>query len=179
MSRRLVLIRHAKSDYPFGVHDHDRPLNDRGRRDAPEIGHWVDRHVIWPQNEPPLVLVSSANRAQTTWRLASGTLSSRWDSRDERTEPRIYEASARSLVGIVDECPDSVTTLILVGHNPGLAAVIDSRCVEDELRLAATEKFPTSAVAVLETDQPWSVATGLSDAFRVTRFAVPRGREPG
>ena len=179
MPRRLLLIRHAKSDYPFGVHDHDRPLNDRGRRDAPEIGHWLERNITWPPDEPPLVLVSSANRAQATWLLASQRLSARWDARDERTDPRIYEASVRSLVAIIDECPDSVTTVILVGHNPGLASAIDSLCVEDEVHLAATEKFPTSAIAVLEAEQPWTVATGLTDAFRVAQFAVPRGREPG
>ncbi len=179
MARQLILIRHAKSDYPFGVADHDRPLNDRGRRDAPEIGHWLDRHVAWPQGEPPLVLVSSANRAQTTWQLASRTLSARWDERDEKTEARIYEASTRALVTIIDECPDSVTTLVLVGHNPGLAALVDTLCVEDDLRITATEKFPTSAIAVLETREPWNVATGLTEAFRVAKFAVPRGREPG
>ena len=178
MTRRLILIRHAKSDYPFGVHDHDRPLNDRGRRDAPEIGHWLDRNVTWADGEPPLVLVSTAHRAQSTWDLASRALSARWGTREERAEPRIYEASTTALISIIDECPESVTTLVMVGHNPGLASLIDRMCEEDTLRLAATEKFPTSAIAVLETSHSWSAATSLSEAFRVTSFAVPRSSNP-
>lgn len=177
--RRLIVIRHAKSDYPAGVHDHDRPLNDRGRRDAPEIGRWLERNVHLAEGESPRVLISSAKRAQSTWRLAAAELRGRWDGRDERTEPRIYEASTAELIAIIDECPDSVTTAILVGHNPGLASLVHRLCIEDALRDEATSKFPTSAVAVLETTEAWSVATTMDDAFHVRQFTVPRGRMPG
>ncbi len=53
---RLVLLRHAKSAYPPGVADHERPLNDRGRRDAPEAGRWLDAHITWTAHTAPRVL---------------------------------------------------------------------------------------------------------------------------
>ena len=178
MTRRLVLVRHAKSDYPWGVDDHERPLNDRGRRDAPEIGRWLDAHLRWEGRPAPHVWVSSAKRAQQTWALASNVLSTRWDSRHQRSEPRIYEASASALIGLVDEAATAVGTLILVGHNPGLVSFIARVCTQDEVSLAATAKFATSAIAVLEGDGDWPMATAERGSFRVTAFAVPRGRGP-
>ena len=172
---RIVLVRHAKSDYPWGVDDHDRPLNDRGRRDAPMIGEWLDQHVGWEPGERPLVLVSSARRAQLTWSLARQRLSGRWDAVEARDEPRIYEASTRDLRDVIAEVGTAADVLVMVGHNPGLADLVHTCAVDDALRREATAKFPTSAVAVLEADGPLDVSIGTADAFRVTDFAVPRG----
>ncbi len=173
--RRLVVVRHAKSAYPTGVIDHDRPLNDRGRRDAPAIGRWLEMHLGWRRGGEPLVLVSSAVRAQQTWSLASHELGDRWMLRVQRTEPRIYEASTRTLRAIIDEVPDTVETLVLVGHNPGLADLVAECGSPGEARDEAVVKFPTSAIAVLGTDRAWAEATALEGAFDVESFAVPRG----
>lgn len=173
--RRLVVIRHAKSAYPDGVGDHDRPLNDRGLRDAPAIGRWLDMHLGWRLGGEPLVLVSSATRAQMTWSLASRELGDRWTLRVERTEPRIYEASTRTLRAVIDEVPDTVQTLVVVGHNPGLADLISEGAEEDDLWREATARFPTSAIAVLGTDLPWAAATARDGAFRMEDFAIARG----
>ena len=124
-ARRLVLIRHAKSDYPPGVPDHDRPLNDRGRRDAPEVGRWLGGHLGWSGGAAPLVLVSSAVRAQQSWTLAQQHLPAAWSAATTRTEPLIYEASVRTLLAIVSSVPTDVLTVVMVGHNPGLADLID------------------------------------------------------
>lgn len=174
-ARRLVLIRHAKSDYPPGVPDHDRPLNDRGRRDAPEVGRWLGGHLGWSGGAAPLVLVSSAVRAQQSWTLAQQHLPAAWSAATTRTEPLIYEASVRTLLAIVSSVPTDVLTVVMVGHNPGLADLIDRTCVDDDLQRAATEKFPTSSVAVLECVDDWPTATAVPGAFRVTQFAAPRG----
>ena len=173
MGSRLVLVRHAKSDYPWGVDDHDRPLNDRGRRDAPEIGAWLDAHVTWPADAVPAVRVSTARRAQTTWGLARTRMSDRWDDVDLADEPRIYEADVTSLLDVVGECV--APTLLLVGHNPGLAELVAGLAVDDALRAEALVKFPTSAIAVLESDLPLAEAVQGGDTFHVTAFAVPRG----
>lgn len=173
---RLVVVRHAKSDYPWGVDDHDRPLNERGRRDAPALGVWLDANVTWTA-EPPLVLVSSARRAQLTWGLARGAMSARWDEAEVRDEPRIYEASVGALVAVVREAADddASATVLLVGHNPGLAGLVLETAAESTLQLEATEKFPTSAVAVLESDGSLADALDQPGGLRVTAFAVPRG----
>ena len=172
---RLVLVRHAKSDYPWGVVDHDRPLNERGRRDAPALGAWLDTHIEWDDGEATVVRISTARRAQLTWGLAHTRLSERWDAVDVADEPRIYEASASALIDVVGSVPQDTRTLILVGHNPGLADVVLALSRADEMRDAVTEKFPTSAVAVLESELPLPLAVTRMRSFRVVEFAVPRG----
>lgn len=172
---RLVLVRHAKSDYPWGVDDHDRPLNERGRRDAPEVGSWLEEHLAWTPGLAPAVRVSTARRAQLTWALASTRLSERWAESDEQDEARIYEAPVRELQAVVAEAAADRDTVLLVGHNPGLAGLVHEVAIDDALRRAATAKFPTSAIAVLECDGSLADAVTRTDAFRVTAFAVPRG----
>ncbi len=70
----LILVRHAKSDYPPGVMDHERPLNGRGLRDAPRIGAWLATRPQSGAGDVTCVLVSTARRAQLTWLLASGAM---------------------------------------------------------------------------------------------------------
>ncbi len=173
-SHRLVLVRHAKSDYPPGVADHDRPLNARGCRDAPFIGTWLRDHVTWPEHGMPVAYVSTAHRAQSTWALARRGFDDRWRDVEMVDEPLVYEASARTLRQLVARLPEDLGTAIVVGHNPGLSDLIWSLCTPDEMRARATQKFPTSAIAVLETAGPWAAAADAGTAFAVTEFAVAR-----
>lgn len=165
--RRLVLLRHAKSDYPSGVRDHDRPLNARGQRDAPAAGAWLRDNV----GDIDLVLVSSAARAQQTWQLASGSVR----VIDEvRTEPRIYEADASTLLDVVRALPDSAHSALLVGHNPGLADLAAQIATDGDPEALGrmAMKYPTSGIAVLEGDGSWA---DLARSARLQAFAVPRG----
>jgi phosphohistidine phosphatase len=174
---RLVVVRHAKSDYPWGVSDHDRPLNDRGRRDAPALGAWLDAHVTW-SDRAPTVLVSTARRAQLTWGLARSSMSEAWGTADVRDEGRIYEAGVGTLIAVAREVAgeaDEPDTLVMVGHNPGLAGLVHAMALPTALRDEATSKFPTSAVAVLESAEPLSAALAQPGGFSVAAFAVPRG----
>lgn len=175
MGGRLVLVRHAKSDYPWGVEDHDRPLNERGRRDAPEVGSWLDEHVTWVPGGEPAVRVSTARRAQLTWSLAGTRLSDRWAAADVQDDERIYEAPVSQLCEVIVEAAASSDSVLLVGHNPGLAGVIHAYAEDDALRRQATAKFPTSAVAVLECEGTLADAITSGQVLRVTAFAVPRG----
>lgn len=170
-TRRLVVLRHAKSAWPDGVPDHDRPLKRRGLRDAPAAGRWLREAGVLPD----LVLCSSARRTRQTWELAAAALAA---APPVRHEPRLYGAHESDLLSYVREVPSDVRTLLLVGHNPGLQELV--------LRLAgdaagdalerARHKLPTSATAVLTWSGPWSaLATG---GALLTDFEVPRGR-PG
>ena len=175
---RVIVVRHAKSDYPGGVSDHDRPLNDRGRRDAPAAGRWLEENVVWPDGAAPLVLVSSAHRAQLTWSLAREALSDRWREATVRDDPRIYEADVSALRALlVEAAPDASppATILLVGHNPGLAGLIDELALSEPATWEATAKFPTSAIAVLASGLPLEQALAHDHGFRVSAFAVPRG----
>ncbi|MFD3824301.1 SixA phosphatase family protein [Streptomyces sp. NPDC058625] len=164
----MVVLRHAKSAWPEGVPDHDRPLAARGERDAPAAG----RAIAGAVGPPGLALCSTAVRARRTWELAA----SQWDTPPPvRHEPRLYAAGVPDLLAVVREVPAEVGTLLLTGHNPGLADLVLTLAddgVDDTLdRVRA--KFPTSAVAVLSWHgAAWSdLAPG---AALLTAMTVPR-----
>ena len=148
--RRLMLLRHAKTetDAPSG-RDQDRRLDERGHRDAAEIGAWIGTHPPFPNH----VMVSPAVRAAQTWDIA-------WEAMKEHTSkprveivPELYGADATQLLLSVRMA--SVTDpkrLMLVGHNPGMhelaLALIGSG--EKAARRALSDNLPTSGLAVFD-----------------------------
>ncbi|MEU5112066.1 histidine phosphatase family protein [Streptomyces longwoodensis] len=169
--RRLVVLRHAKSAWPEGVPDHERPLASRGRRDAPAAGRALaDAGCL-----PDLALCSTALRARTTWELASA----QWGGPPPvRYDERLYGADVLALLRVVHETPPEVATLLLVGHNPGLEDLVHALAGDalDDTLPRIRAKFPTSALAVLTRPAPtWrSLAPGTA---LLTWTAVPRGRK--
>lgn len=148
----LILFRHAKSDWSTGEDDFDRPLNPRGHRQAPEAGRWLADNI----DAIDLAIVSPANRARTTWELASAELS---QLPQTLIDDRLYGASVTGLLTIVRELPEDARTAVLVGHNPGfedLASFLTNTSVS----------MPTSAIAVLESDVPWASASESWAALR-------------
>lgn len=156
---RLILMRHAKSDYPAGVADHDRPLNARGRRDARVAGEWLADHAGRLVRGEVSVLVSSAERAQQTWAIAGTGLPAR-----VTTEPRIYEASVSTIIDLA-AAQDSGTVLI-VGHNPTL-----EQCVRHLAALEDDVVMKTCAIAVLECDDGGSWGSGSAE---LSELHIPR-----
>ncbi|NGO70263.1 SixA phosphatase family protein [Streptomyces boncukensis] len=164
--RNIVLLRHAKADWPQ-VADHERPLAERGRRDAPAAGEWLAEHGINPQ----LTYCSTAARTRETWKLAVQHLPKR-----PRTvyEDRLYEASPGQIIEIINEAPDEVRDLLVIGHNPGVQAVTDllAGSGDRDARERISRGFPTAAVAVLRYQGPWkSVEPGAAE---LTDFWSPR-----
>ena len=167
--RRLVLLRHAKSAWP-DVPDSERPLNDRGRRDAPAVGRWLQSSGYVPD----LVLCSTASRTRETWELLAPELDA---DPPVRFEQRIYEGSALSLLHLLREAGNGYRTVLLIGHNPGLAELAigiaqmaDGPAGEPLERVR--EKFPSAAVAVLDFQGEWADLT--PGEVRMTDFAFPR-----
>ena len=145
--RRLLLFRHAKATVMTGHDDHERALIERGRRDAARIAAFVAASGQIPE----LVVHSGARRARETAEIARAA----WPRMVEaRSEPRLYEASRPALEAIVRALPDSCASVMLVGHNPGVAdlanRLVGHGADFDLLRLSA--KFPTAGLAVLEFD---------------------------
>ncbi|OYW51540.1 MAG: phosphoglycerate mutase [Xanthobacter sp. 17-67-6] len=166
--RRLILLRHAKSDWSEGLPDVDRPLAPRGREAAPRVGRYLAREGLAVDH----VLVSPARRTQETWELVSAELS---PPPAASTEPRIYEASTARLLEIVQEQPDTCHVLMMVGHNPGFETLADLLVQSGSqiARSAMDEKFPTGAVAVIDLPvDHWSEVAPRSG--RLDRFVAPR-----
>jgi phosphohistidine phosphatase len=138
--RTLVLVRHAKSAYPDGVPDHDRPLNDRGEREAPVVGDLLVDRIP----EVDLALVSTGLRAQQTWAAVARRVAAarREDSSD------LYLATSNELLSLVNGLPAATTSVVMVGHNPGLedlATVLSGVPVT----------LKTSTFAILHSGSDW------------------------
>ena len=150
-TRRLMLLRHAKSDWPgTDIPDRDRPLAKRGRRDAPRVGRWLHDHGYVPD----AVVCSPARRAQQTWELLAPELGG---SPSVTFEPRAYDADALILLDLARELRAPYRGALLIGHNPAISelagALAEPRTADGESREI---KFPTAAVAVLEFTGGWS-----------------------
>ncbi|HEY7102305.1 MAG TPA: histidine phosphatase family protein [Mycobacteriales bacterium] len=163
-ARRLVLIRHAKA--AEGNVDRERPLATRGMREAPEIGRWLAERQLVPDR----IVVSPARRARQTWERAATAFDG---GPDPVQDERIYDNSREALLAVVRDTPDSVRTLALVGHNPGMqefAISFDDGTGDEAAREDVTGKYPTGGLAVFTVDGPWSGVT----AGTLTAFAAPR-----
>ncbi|KQX13439.1 phosphohistidine phosphatase [Streptomyces sp. Root431] len=164
--RRIVLLRHAKADWS-DESDHERPLAERGRKDAPVAG----RRLAGTGIGFDLALCSTAVRTRETWKLAVHELSQR-----PRTvyEDRLYEASLGELIALLNEVSDEVSDLLVIGHNPGMHALADALAGEsdgDLLPRMNRSGFPTSAYAVLAFNGSWkSVEHGVG---RLVDFWTP------
>jgi phosphohistidine phosphatase len=163
--RTLLLLRHAKSDYPAGVPDHERPLAVRGNREAALAGDWLRTHI--PAVDA--VLCSTATRTRQT--LARTRIEAPVSYLD-----RLYDATPGAVIDEINGVDPDVETLLVIGHEPAMSAVALGLATPDGSNKTAAEhvstKFPTSAIAVLRAAQPWDRLT-LSSAALVT-FHVPR-----
>ena len=165
-TRRLMLLRHAKSDWP-DVPDQERPLAKRGRRDAPVVGRWLRSRGYLPDT----VICSVARRTRQTWKLAAPELGG---TPSVTFEPRAYAASALALLYLVRELPGTCRAALLIGHNPGieeLAAHLAEAPAAAGAARPPGPRFPTAAVAVLEFGGDWAdLAPGHA---RLLDFAIP------
>ena len=163
--RTLLLMRHAKSAYPAGVTDHDRPLAPRGMREAGLAGEWLRSHA--PQIDA--VLCSTATRTRET--LAHAGL----DAPVTFSE-RLYDAVPGTVIDVINDVDENVGTLLVIGHEPAMGQVsLGLASAEDTNEKASQQistKFPTSAIAVLRTGEPWHRLEPGSAAL--VGFHVPR-----
>ncbi len=172
--RQLLLLRHAKSSWDDGdLHDRDRPLNNRGRRSAARIRRAMRDGGL----APDLVLVSSAKRTLQTLEALEP-----WDDAP-LVEPMdsLYLASATQLLDIVRAVADTVRSVLVIAHNPGmhdLALALAAPPTTPAERAAArslADGFPTCALAEFTVPSPWSSLN--PGGARLVRLLTPRGLE--
>lgn len=132
--KTLLLLRHAKSSWADDrLADFDRPLNDRGRQDAPRMGRLLRQEGLVPD----LIIASPAKRAASTAKRAADAAGYEGQI---RYAPELYMAEPQVYLSVAHQTDDTVSTLMLVGHNPGI-----EECVS--LLSGGDEPMPTAALA--------------------------------
>ena len=164
MTRRLILTRHAKSSWEDpALPDHERVLDARGRAAATRLGQWLAGagHI------PDAALVSSAARTRETWARIAAELPR---SAPETVAPALFHAEPLTMLRVLEQAEGAC--VILVGHNPGIAA-----CAAQLLAAppdhADFGRYPTGATLVADFDiEDWYALRPGSGA--VAAFRVPR-----
>lgn len=163
MTLRLLLIRHAKSDWgDLRLPDHERPLNARGRRDAPRMGRWIAEQGLSPRE----VLCSDAVRTRETLDL----MRPEWPPLHRLTHRHdLYHATPEAMLAVLEEA--EAESVALVGHNPGIGALATrlARRAPDHPRW---DDYPTTAVTAVafEAESWFELGEGRGE---VLAFAIP------
>lgn len=144
----LTLLRHAKSSWNHpDLTDFDRPLNDRGKRDAPVMGSYLADHDLVPD----LILCSTAKRARETLSLASDG----WRGTPKTEfQDDLYLADSDTMLTKLRSVTAGPRQVMMIGHNPGIHAFACGliKTGDSEMRLALSAKYPTAAITVVEFD---------------------------
>lgn len=167
MRRELILLRHAKSAWPIGTRDHDRPLAPRGRENAVTAGK-----VLASRGRlPDLIVASPAARTTETSQLVSQAM----PSVPVIFNDVIYAASWWEVLDVVRSFEPTHNQVVLIGHNPAmedlaleLAGPDSDETVVRHLRV----KYPTCGMATLDSSEPWDLWG--SGSARLTQFWTPR-----
>lgn len=171
--KKLSLLRHAKSDWQDpATRDFDRPLNDKGKRVARAMGHWVAGQKIRFDH----ILASPAKRVQETLEHFIEGYGKRYDIEWER---KIYLASSATILDAVRDCDDKYDHILVVGHNPGIEDIIFDLVPDDgsENRDMVEKKYPTGAFAELHIDcDHWADISDKAAHFEI--FMPPRNVDP-
>lgn len=149
--KTLYLIRHAKSSWADPrVQDHDRPLNERGLRDAPAMA------LKFKERKEPIqrLISSTANRARTTAQHLAQAMGKSADAIE--LNKAIYLASMNGLFRVINDLPDDLESVALFGHNPGFTDLCE------QLTHASIGNLPTCSMARIDFDlDNWEqVSTG-------------------
>jgi phosphohistidine phosphatase len=171
--RRLILLRHAKTEHvsPSG-RDLDRRLDQRGRRDAAEMGGWLGRHPPFPDT----VLVSKAARTHETWQIAWEVMKNFAPEPIVEILPELYGADSSQLLDTIRMAsPADPQRLMLIGHNPGMheLALALAHKGDPAGRTALAENLPTSGLAIFDfAVEDWADVTYCRG--RLVLFVSPK-----
>jgi len=165
----LTTLRHAKSSWDdHGLDDFDRPLNDRGRKAARQLGRELKRRKVRFDH----VIASPATRVrETVEELAKGY----GKLPGVRFDSHIYEAGAERLLQLIRHIPETAHAPLLVGHNPGMQQIVLALTQDDGngLRERVVEKYPTAALAMIDLDVPrWDEVE--THAGKIVELILPR-----
>lgn len=134
--KRVLLMRHAKSDWSNkNLSDHQRPLNNRGKNDAPKMALEIAERGIFPE----LILVSDSLRTRNTWEM----IQDYFPSSQTVFIPELYHASSSEIVNILSGVDDLIDNVMIIGHNPGITTAFY------DIAKVRIDNVPTSGVGCI------------------------------
>jgi phosphohistidine phosphatase len=140
--KTLYVVRHAKSSWDDpDLSDFERPLNARGKRDAPRMGKRLKEKDLTPD----CVISSPARRAHSTAKRICAVLA--FDKNKIKTERKLYHASEETILSIVQGIKSSFDTVLIFGHNPGLTDFVNE--ILNEESGIFIDNIPTCGVVAL------------------------------
>ena len=147
----LYLMRHAKSDWHSAAQaDFDRPLNQRGSKDAARMGEWLKQQNITPS----LVLSSPAQRARQTVLAVADTLGMK--ESEVVFNKELYLADRATLLNILRTVPAATENVMLVAHNPGLDNLVEWLAPDPPPLSESGKLMTTAAIAMFKVPGGWS-----------------------
>jgi phosphohistidine phosphatase len=161
--RRLIVMRHAKSAHDVDAPtDHARPLNKRGRADAPKVA----RHLAKLTWQPDYVLSSDSQRTRET---LEGLLKGFEAEIAHSFQSALYAGGYQELLGVARTIPSDAETVLVLGHNPGWEDVA-------EVLTGESVVLKTAACALMTLSQSctWPEALRLRGAWRLENVVYPR-----
>jgi phosphohistidine phosphatase len=161
--KTLLLLRHAKSSWKQPeLNDHDRPLNKRGKREAPKVGQYIKENDLVPE----LILCSTARRARDT---AQAVIDEIGYEGDIELLSDLYLSDLACYLDVLKRLPDDINRVLVVGHNPDLDAL---------LTLLTDVSQHLSTAALVQIDLPITNWSELNEATngRLQKLWAPRER---
>ena len=132
--KTLLILRHAKSSWKdTSLADHDRPLNKRGKQDAPRMGKFLREQGLVPDR----IISSTAKRARNTAKAVAKVC--HCEDKVELTQ-EFYHAGPGAYLAVLQNVPDDNQRVMVVGHNPGMEALVTHLT-------GRMETMPTAALA--------------------------------
>jgi phosphohistidine phosphatase len=166
MSRELFILRHAKSDWSGGAsQDSERPLNKRGRKDAPRIGAWMREHYLYPGT----ILCSSAVRARETLEAVAQELALQPER--IRILQELYLADLNTLLELLRDVPEKENSVMVVGHNPGLDRLVSYLSKTPIPMTEAGKLLTTACLAHFKLPDDWHDLEGRGELVQIIRPA--------
>lgn len=166
MSRELYILRHAKSDWSAGaMQDSERPLNKRGRKDAPRMGTWMREHYLYPGS----VYCSTAVRARETLEAVAHELG--LQSERIHLVPDLYLANLGVLLRVLQEIPVQESAVMIVGHNPGLDELVTYLSSTPVPYTVSGKLMTTACLAHIKLPDEWLDLQGRGELIQIIRPA--------
>jgi len=159
--KQLLLMRHAKSSWKdLSLSDHDRPLNPRGKADAPRMGEYLASLGLVPD----VILCSTAKRAKQTARYLVTECS--FDGL-VFYYPALYHGGTEEFIEALEDLDEGIETAMIIGHNPGMEYSLEDFC-------GANEVMPTAAIAYIQFEITTWQEIGTADMGELVALWRPK-----